>query len=115
MPESEAPPDRWASSFAPKRIGTHVPPAFPTAQEKLGDPTRRNEVLRGRRLVLTHACADCHGGGRTCQAGWLPGFRGDAPDPDALCDYCFAFPIGPFTTRPRNLIPDNLTGIGRGQ
>jgi mono/diheme cytochrome c family protein len=62
------------------------------------------QVLRGRALVINHACGDCHGGGSNPNApGWLQGVR------DTLQE----FRIGPFTTRPRNLTPDNTTGLGR--
>ena len=55
-------------------------------------------------MVLEHGCADCHGGGPNPAAeGYLSGMR--TPEQE--------FPIGPFKTRPRNLTPDNTTGIGR--
>jgi mono/diheme cytochrome c family protein len=63
----------------------------------------RADVEAGRLLVLSHACADCHGGSNPAAEGWLAG----APDSN------FYFKIGPFTTVPRNLTPDNLTGLGR--
>jgi mono/diheme cytochrome c family protein len=62
------------------------------------------QVLRGRVLVLNHGCGDCHGMTPNPAAqGWLAGWRDSTMD----------FPIGPFKTRPRNLTPDNTTGIGR--
>ena len=62
------------------------------------------QVLRGRALVINHACGFCHGGGNDPNApGWLQGVR------DTLQE----FQIGPFKTRPRNLTPDNTTGLGR--
>ena len=64
----------------------------------------RDQLLRGRHLVVTHACGDCHGGGSNPAAdGWLAGIR--SPEQE--------FKIGPFKTRPRNLTPDNTTGMGR--
>jgi mono/diheme cytochrome c family protein len=71
-------------------------------------------VARGRQLVVEHACGDCHGGGSNPAAeGWLVGMRRPSQE----------FPIGPcatdptatpcFRTRPRNLTPDNTTGLGR--
>ena len=66
--------------------------------------SERAQLLRGRMLVTTHACGDCHGGGNNPAApGWLAGMR--TPDQE--------FTIGPFKTRPRNLTPDNTTGLGR--
>jgi mono/diheme cytochrome c family protein len=65
----------------------------------------QEQVLLGRHLVVSHACGDCHGGGSNPAAfGWLDGVR----DPVLQ-----EFKIGPFTTRPRNLTPDNTTGTGR--
>ena len=62
------------------------------------------QVERGRQLVIEHACGDCHGGGSNPGApNWLAG----------VTDSLQIFQIGPFKTRPRNLTPDNTTGIGR--
>ena len=62
------------------------------------------QVMRGRGLVIEHACGDCHGGGSDPGAeGWLVGARDTSQE----------FKIGPFKTRPRNLTPDNMTGLGR--
>ena len=64
----------------------------------------RAMIARGRQVVITHACGDCHGGGDNPAAkGWLAGTPDPAQD----------FKIGPFATHPRNLTPDNLTGLGR--
>ena len=62
------------------------------------------DPIRGRGIVLNHGCGDCHGGGANPNApGYLQGLR----------DTLQQFRIGPFITRPRNLTPDNLTGLGR--
>jgi mono/diheme cytochrome c family protein len=62
------------------------------------------QVVRGRALVIGHACGDCHGGFSNPNAdGWLVGVRDTSQE----------FKIGPFKTRPRNLTPDNMTGLGR--
>jgi mono/diheme cytochrome c family protein len=62
------------------------------------------DVLRGRHLVLVSACGDCHGGfSNPAAKGYLAGWQ--IPEQQ--------FKIGPFTTRPRNITPDNTTGIGR--
>jgi len=64
----------------------------------------QGDVLRGRYSVITHACGDCHGGfSNPAAPGWLAGVM--SPEQE--------FKIGPFTTRPRNLTPDNATGLGR--
>jgi mono/diheme cytochrome c family protein len=62
------------------------------------------DVERGRLLVVQHACGDCHGGIANPNApGWLAGVMTDLQ----------LFQVGPFVTRPRNLTPDNETGLGR--
>ena len=67
-------------------------------------PNADEQILRGRFLITSHACGDCHGGGNNPAApGWLQGLR----------DTLQQFRIGPFITRPRNLTPDNTTGLGR--
>jgi len=105
---SQGPPDKWASEFAPERIGTHILPEFPTEQEQLLVPERREQVLRGRRLVASLDCSGCHGGAHSPgqRAGWLSGSR---PEMAAFG----VFQIGPWATYPRNLTPHNTTGMGR--
>jgi mono/diheme cytochrome c family protein len=71
------------------------------------DRARQNQIGHGRFLVISHACGDCHGGGNNPAAfGWLDGAR------SPVLDVQF-FKIGPFTTRAKNLTPDNVTGTGR--
>jgi len=113
VPDSEAPPDFWASQVGVEKIGTHLLPAFPTAYESLRDSTRLEQVLRGRQLVATSACGLCHSGADPAREGWLAGFRGEKQDTHPACGYCQEFRIGEFRTRPRNLTPDNVTGLGR--
>lgn len=60
-------------------------------------------VMRGRALTMHHGCGDCHGGMHPAGAGWLAGWR----------DSTQTFIMGPFKTYPRNLTPDNMTGMGR--
>ncbi len=66
-------------------------------------PADPSQLLRGRQLVLEHACSLCHGSFDPGQEGWVAGMM--RPDQEFL--------IGPFRTRPRNLTPDNVTGMGR--
>jgi hypothetical protein len=67
--------------------------------------SRQDQILLGRRMVVSHACGDCHGGGdNPAAAGWLDGMR------DTITQQ---FRIGPFVTRAKNLTPDNATGTGR--
>ncbi len=68
------------------------------------DRSRQDQIALGRTLVLNHACSDCHGGTPDPAAtGWLVGQR----------DTSQQFHVGPFLTHPKNLTPDNATGIGR--
>ena len=74
---------------------------------------RRAQVLRGRALTIEHACNGCHGGADPAAAGYLAGARG--PQDDFLIGPCATTPGATpcFKTRPRNLTPDNITGLGR--
>lgn len=109
VPDSGAPPDLWASDYAVEKIGTHVLPPFPTQYEELRDPSRRDQVLQGRVLVAQTACAACHGGAvHPAQEGWLDGVR-----PKLRPELVFEIGPAKFKTYPRNLTPDNATGIGR--
>lgn len=101
VPDSEGPPDFWASGYA--EIGPRPALPFPTVNEVSGRAAD-DQVLRGRLLVIHHDCGDCHGGrDNPAREGWLAGARTAAD----------TFMIGPFTTRPRNLTPDSVTGLGR--
>ena len=78
----------------------------PTAEQE-----KAAQIARGRAVMIEHDCGGCHGGGADPSAtGWLAGVR----NPD------MEFKIGPckenlpcFTTRPKNLTPDNVNGTGR--
>jgi len=73
------------------------------------------QVLLGRHLVLNHDCGGCHGGGDDPAApGWLQGEK--TPDQAFAIGPCPATPSPEqpcFHTHPRNLTPDNETGLGR--
>ncbi len=76
--------------------------------------TAADTIAHGRYLVVSHACGECHGGGDDPAAdGWLAGYRG--PNQEFLIGPCAldasAKPC--FHTFPRNLTPDNETGLGR--
>src|SRR5580765_3761052 len=66
---------------------------------------RQDQILRGRVLVLSHACGDCHGlaANNPSAPGFLDGMR------DTLIQQSR---IGPYATRPKNLTPDVATGTG---
>lgn len=99
--DSEGPPDFWASAY-PNFIGPYPVAAFPTANETVGGD--RAQLERGRKLVLTYACGDCHGGiDNPAAEGWMAGARLPSD----------TFQIGPFITRARNLTPDSATGLGK--
>jgi hypothetical protein len=79
-------------------------PSFSGGSVQSGQGTQ-DQIARGRFLVVSHACGDCHGGGSDpAAAGWLDGVR------DTILGQ---FHVGPFVTRSRNLTPDNATGLGR--
>jgi hypothetical protein len=63
-----------------------------------------NLLRYGRELTLHHGCGDCHGGYANPEAEW---FLAGARTPEQ------EYQIGPFKTYPRNITPDNTTGIGR--
>jgi len=86
-------------------------------RESATDQTAQDQmILRGRQLVLEHACSACHGGSLTPDGpGWLVGVTKPLPGLEFLIGPC-ALEKGAqpcFRTRPRNLTPDNLTGLGR--
>ena len=79
-----------------------------------GTASPDDRVSRGRTLVISHACGECHGGGdNPAGEGWLAGLT--KPDQEFLIGACATKPdaVPCFKTRPRNLTPDNMTGLGR--
>jgi len=71
--------------------------------------TAMDTIQFGRNVVIHHGCGDCHGGGDNPAAPvWLDGAR------DTIFQqFRIPTPGGVFVTRPRNLTPDNETGLGR--
>ncbi|MDQ6888292.1 MAG: hypothetical protein M3068_13540 [Gemmatimonadota bacterium] len=72
------------------------------------------QLQQGRILVLNHSCGGCHGGGANPAApDYLVGMM--IPEQEFLIGPCALKPgTQPcFHTRPRNLTPDNTTGLGR--
>ncbi len=112
--DSEGPPDFWVSNYTEEAYGTYPLPPFPTANEQEPPASAsREQVLRGRHLVVQHGCGDCHGGLTNPAA---PAFLAGVTAPVQV------FPVGPclvdpeapcFMMRPRNLTPHSTTGIGR--
>ena len=80
-----------------------VPAASGKARPRSGQGSQ-DQILAGRRLVLSSACGDCHGyaGNNPAGAGFLVGMKDTAQQ----------FHVGPFITRPKNLTPDVATGTG---
>jgi len=115
VPDSEGPPDFWASAWAPFVDGAYPTPQFPTANETAPPKgVDLRNVLRGRQAVVEHACSECHGGmDNPAAEGWLAGIT--APDQEFLVGPCAADSTATpcFHARPRNLTPDNATGVGR--
>src|SRR6478672_8426904 len=85
----------------------------PLRSTQHGDPGLRAQLQLGRALVLNHDCNGCHGGADPESDGWLAGMT--RPDQEFLIGPCaFNTNAKPcFHTRPRNLTPDNATGLGR--
>jgi len=111
--DSEGPPDFWAGFYGVETIGTWPAAASPTANEVM--PARdADKVRRGRQVVLTHGCGDCHGGLSNPAA---KGFLAGVTDPSQLLPLgaCVAEPGAQpcFIQRPRNLTPDEATGLGK--
>jgi len=72
------------------------------------------QIARGRDVVIQHDCGGCHGGGSDPSAkGWLGGATG--PEMEFKIGPCSLDPAAKpcFTTRPKNLTPDNANGTGR--
>jgi mono/diheme cytochrome c family protein len=106
----------WLGAATATSAAEQQPAVQPAPSTAAAQPAKPDveQIKRGRALVLNHGCADCHGGGPNPAAeGFLAGARTEAD----------VFPIGAcatkpgatpcFWTRPRNLTPDNTTGLGR--
>jgi mono/diheme cytochrome c family protein len=111
--DHESPPDRWARESTRGRIGPYPAQPFPTVNEELREGADGEQVLRGRSLSLSMGCGECHGGrGNPAAAGWLTGVMSPEQRPHAT-PFEQKLQVGPFATYPRNLTPDNTTGLGR--
>ena len=107
VPDSDVAPDAWASEVTPDKIGPYPMTPYPASQEVAltGIPAAAQpKIARGRFIAFSYACVGCHSA------------KQDPADPNFLAGVTVPqqeFQIGPFKTRPRNLTPDNTTGIGR--
>ena len=108
----------FVTVVAVRAAGEPATPGLNAGGSDASQAAQADIVMRGRYLVITHACGECHGGGNNPAAkGFLAGLGASEPPAE--------FKIGPppcgidpaakgcFTTRPRNLTPDNETGMGR--
>ena len=113
VPDSEGPPDFWASEMVPEKIGTYPAVPFPATSEQEPPAAQRARVLKGRQLVLDHDCGACHTTAAGPSApGWLAGIT--SPAQDFVIGGCFQDEKAPcFHGRPKNLTPEKETGIGR--
>jgi len=92
---------------------THYPAPGTVGKKSTGSKPTRAQILRGRYLVIDHDCNGCHGGIDPADPQWLSGTY--SPQQEFKIGPC-AFQPGAqpcWTTRPRNLTPDNETGMGR--
>jgi mono/diheme cytochrome c family protein len=112
--DSEGPPDFWESDYTDEVYGTYPAKPFPASRERTPDSSvDAEQVAYGRQMVLEHACGDCHGGFQNTDGeGYLMGVT----DPIQVFPFgpCLVDPSAPcFMMRPRNLTPDEETGLGR--
>jgi len=104
------------SSNSPAVASAPATVVVETASTAAPPQTATDLVARGRFLVMSHACGECHGGGDDPAApGWLAGSKGPETEFKIGPPPCGTDPkaAGCFTTRPRNLTPDDGTGLGR--
>lgn len=110
-PAGGAPADGIAAASGPAGAALVVADAASAAAQA----PSQEQLERGRRAALSHACGFCHGGGNNPAAeGWLAGLTG--PEQEFRIGACnFDDPAAEpcFRTRARNLTPDNDTGLGR--
>lgn len=76
--------------------------------------TAADTIALGRLAVMSSGCGDCHGGAQNPSApNWLVGWREGTEDTLFAGAFRMPTPMGVFQTRPRNLTPDDETGMGR--
>ena len=76
---------------------------FASSSARTVQPTLQDRVMRGRQVVMTTACADCHGGLSPANAGFLVGAKSNQ---DTIL-------AGDLKTYAANLTPHPLNGTGR--
>jgi hypothetical protein len=101
------------AACSPKPAAAPASDSQPAAAAKVA-MTPQAQVALGRQMVIEHDCAGCHGGSNPSDKGWLAGVM--VPQQEFQIGACsFANPKAKpcFITRPRNLTPDDATGLGR--
>ena len=79
-----------------------------------GPMTAADTIAMGRTVVMGSGCGDCHGGFQNPSApNYLVGWRVGTEDTLFTAAFRIPTPMGVFQVRPRNLTPDNETGLGR--
>lgn len=113
--DSDGPPDFWESVYAESGHGPMPALAFPQASEVMpsGGSVNMDRLMKGREIVISTGCGDCHGGMTDPGAeGFLAGAHG--PGLEFPVGPCLEDPEAPcFMQRPRNLTPDPETGLGQ--
>ena len=109
---------RLAALIVPIAFAAGCQPAADTnAKGGDGGPmlaSAADTIAHGRAVIMHHGCGDCHGGGDNPTApNWLVGWRENTDDTLFVGAFKIPTPAGVFNTRPRNLTPDNETGLGR--
>lgn len=95
-------------------LGARAARRDPDHRAVLAGATLADTIAHGRYLVISHDCGGCHGGGADpTSKGWLAGEMD--PTMQFLIGPCYLTPGAKpcFHTHPRNLTPDNETGLGR--
>lgn len=95
-------------------VGARAARPDPDHRAVLAGAPSADTIAHGRYLVISHDCGGCHGGGANPAAkGWLAGEMD--PTMQFLIGPCYLTPGAKpcFHTHPRNLTPDNETGLGR--
>jgi mono/diheme cytochrome c family protein len=117
-------PSRWLAAIGALLVitafvsSTSIPssvaaPVVRTNKAQVAQGSRA-QILLGRQMILEHACSECHGGmDNPAAQGWLAGVM--TPDQEFQIGPCAVTPGAQpcFITRPKNLTPDNETGIGK--
>lgn len=104
---------RWARSTVPALMMAAVvswAAVIASRADLPGSKVTQEQVVRGRLVLASHDCGGCHSRGNGGNPGidnWLTGAV------ESTGQGVFHIGPVPFTTRARNLTPDDLTGMGQ--